>query len=122
MVHSRLQTELAAASTPAAALSPGTWAKVFTLAGDFIGFEGHFPGHPIVPAMVQMLMARMLLEEIGAGERPDTVQSAKFLAPIPPGTRVVVIARQKGYAWQIDIAEQSDDDRQQTVFARITAA
>ena len=121
MVHSRLQSELAAASAPAALLSPGVWAKNFTLTDDFIGFEGHFPGHPIVPAMVQILMARMLIEEIG-GESLSTVQSAKFLAPIPPRTSVVVTARQKGYAWQIDIAEQTDDDRQQTVFAHITAA
>jgi 3-hydroxyacyl-[acyl-carrier-protein] dehydratase len=53
---------------------------------NFIGFSGHFPGYPILPAVVQLITAQSLIEEQKGCELEfDSVQNAKFLHEIKPG-------------------------------------
>lgn len=62
----------------------------FRFAPDSIVFSGHFPEYPVLPAVVQILMARITLEEIlGCGLRVCTVQ-AKFVAPVRPDEVVLL--------------------------------
>jgi 3-hydroxyacyl-[acyl-carrier-protein] dehydratase len=72
----------------------------FHFGEDFIGFQGHFPGHPILPAFVQLLMGecavRMHSDRAWSLRR---VERAKFLRPIQPNEPVTV-------CWQ----EQPRDD------------
>jgi 3-hydroxyacyl-[acyl-carrier-protein] dehydratase len=53
---------------------------------DFPGFDGHFPGRPVCPAIVQVLVA---VEAVGAVEGASLtlaeVDNAKFLRPLGPG-------------------------------------
>ena len=51
------------------------------VARDHPAFAGHFPGHPIVPAVV------ILAEVIAAmgGDRGWDIAHAKFLRPVGPG-------------------------------------
>lgn len=57
----------------------------FCLPRDFIGFCGHFPGHPIVPAVVQILMAQLVVEHaLDAGFRLTSIERAKFLRQLQP--------------------------------------
>ena len=42
----------------------GTWVRSYRFAPDFIGFSGHFPGYPILPAFVQVLMVQTMAEEV----------------------------------------------------------
>ena len=54
---------------------------------DHPAFEGHFPGHPILPGVV--LLAQVLATiEATTGRQPMewTLSSAKFLEPVAPGT------------------------------------
>ena len=54
---------------------------------DHPAFAGHFPGRPIVPAVV--LLAESLAAIESATARPPhswTVASAQFLVPVGPGT------------------------------------
>jgi len=56
---------------------------------DFIGFSGHFPGYPILPAFVQVLTALSLAEEKKGGTlKLATVENAKFLIPLRPCQKI----------------------------------
>ena len=50
---------------------------------DFIGFAGHFPGNPILPAFVQILMALTLTE------------GHKGCRPLQPDQEIEVACRQR---------------------------
>jgi 3-hydroxyacyl-[acyl-carrier-protein] dehydratase len=72
----------------------------FRFGNDFTGFRGHFPGHPILPAFVQLLTAECAVRL--HGNRPWSlrrVERSKFLRPIGPNELVTV-------CWQ----EQPGDD------------
>ena len=58
---------------------------------DFIGFRGHFPGYPILPAFVQILTAVTLIEEHDKCRlQLETVEKAKFHIPIHPDIEIEV--------------------------------
>ena len=59
---------------------------IFTFPPDFPGFQGHFPGKPVLPA-VCMLQAVTALAAKQAGHPAELkkVTSAKWFAPTTPG-------------------------------------
>lgn len=60
----------------------------------FAGFDGHFPGFPILPAIVQIRAAVALVgEATGAPQRLVSVQDAKFLNTVHPDQELVVTCR-----------------------------
>jgi 3-hydroxyacyl-[acyl-carrier-protein] dehydratase len=55
-------------------------------------FEGHFPGHPILPGVVLIAEAIAAIEAATARPAPHwTLQQAKFLAPVEPGARLTIV-------------------------------
>lgn len=63
-----------------------TVTKAFVFGDDFIGFDGHFPESPILPAMVQLMLGEVTARE--AIGKPLTVISsarAKFVRQVIPG-------------------------------------
>ena len=57
----------------------------------FAGFSGHFPAHPILPAIVEILTVVSLVEEqTGHRQRLVTVESAKFLNSVSPNQELLV--------------------------------
>ncbi|MBN1905682.1 MAG: hypothetical protein JW927_11350 [Deltaproteobacteria bacterium] len=58
----------------------------------FLGFSGHFPGYPILPAVMQLLLAQLLIEE-QKGHKIEviSIEKAKFLSEIRPNDPVTVI-------------------------------
>lgn len=85
----------------------------FTFEPDFIGFEGHFPDKPVLPAMVQ-LMTGAVASSQAAGKHlaARKVSRAKFLKPVLPGTPVEVHGTlnetEDGYTAAIKILSGSD--------------
>ena len=65
----------------------------FHFSADFAGFQGHFPGRPILPAIVQCAAVRVLLEQVLAGELlPSEMAGLKWQRPILPDETVVIEA------------------------------
>ncbi|MHB8707492.1 MAG: 3-hydroxyacyl-ACP dehydratase FabZ family protein [Desulfuromonadales bacterium] len=76
----------AAACTPAKSLDGNGVGRGYRFAADFIGFDGHFPGAPILPAIAQIEMGRQLVEEwLESPLQLLAVDHAKFLKPVRPG-------------------------------------
>lgn len=60
----------------------------------FPGFAGHFPGNPVLPAVVQVLMAQDLLERhLGGPCRAVALDNAKFRQQLGPHQEVSVALR-----------------------------
>ena len=58
---------------------------------NFIGFRGHFPGYPILPAFVQILTAMTLIEEhTKCRIELASVEKAKFHLPLTPVLEIEV--------------------------------
>lgn len=63
----------------------------FCFAEDFLGFSGHFPGYPILPAILQTLMAQLVAEQVR--ETPLeflSLERAKFTRELHPDERIQV--------------------------------
>jgi len=61
------------------------------IAKDHPAYEGHFPGHPLLPGVVLVAEAMAALD---AGHW--TVVSAKFLSPVEPGMTLTLVHAAKG--------------------------
>jgi len=74
----------------------GTATKRYRFSNDFIGFSGHFPGYPILPAFIQIMMACTLVEELkGRALELATIEKAKFLIEIGPEQEILVRIRER---------------------------
>jgi 3-hydroxyacyl-[acyl-carrier-protein] dehydratase len=72
----------------------GSVRQRYVFSADFPGFAGHFPGRPILPAVLQ-IMAATQLAETAAGQRllATAIERAKFVLPVVPGARVEIACR-----------------------------
>lgn len=66
----------------------------FQFPPEFIGFQGHFPGRPVLPGICKIQMALTVCSGAAAPVRLLEVCSAKFLAPVSVGEEVRVDCRQ----------------------------
>ncbi|QJR15721.1 AMP-binding protein [Usitatibacter palustris] len=67
----------------------------FTIAHDHPAMAGHFPGQPIVPgALILGRVADVLRARFA--QRPGTLATARFHAPLAPGESVLVEAHREG--------------------------
>jgi 3-hydroxyacyl-[acyl-carrier-protein] dehydratase len=67
------------------------WEKTYMFPASFPGFEGHFPGNPILPAIIQLMIAReSIIEQTGRNMSISGVTGAKFHKIVTPGVAVTV--------------------------------
>lgn len=65
----------------------------FSLNGEFSGFEGHFPGNPVLPGICLITACLVAAgEALGANFKMSRLKSAKFFSPVAPGDRVAIKA------------------------------
>lgn len=106
-----LRAIVASAVGPCAVDDAGAVSRAFRFAPGFPGFDGHFPGAPILPAVVQIQVV-VSLASAAAGRqlRLAAVESAKFLSPVLPGETVVASFRrcESGGAALCDATVTSD--------------
>lgn len=71
--------------------NPSEITNEFCFDQNFIGFSGHFPGYPILPAVVQLIVAQLLIEEQqGHKIRVKSIEKAKFLSEVKPDDKITV--------------------------------
>lgn len=100
---------LLAHASPTARPAPGVWTKDYRLPRDFLGFTGHFPGNPVLPALLQLLMVRLLMEEALGAPCSLEIRNAKFTVPIRPDTGITVRVERGDSAWNAALRIQRDD-------------
>ncbi|MDN5869333.1 MAG: hypothetical protein L0H73_01220 [Nitrococcus sp.] len=77
--------------TTARRLGPGSLELDFTLAPDCPWLEGHFPGRPILPGVVQVGWAAAYASQLAARDEPPMqLQRIKFKRPILPSARLTL--------------------------------
>ena len=81
----------ACATGPAISIQPEMWEMNFIFPTSFLGFNGHFPDQPILPAMVQVL-AGMLAAGGGSPMRLTKIGRAKFMRIVKPGEKLTATA------------------------------
>ncbi len=91
----------------------GSLLQRYLFSPDFPGFSGHFPGRPILPAVVQIMAASLLVEAAtGRNLSATAIERAKFVQTIVPGAVVEITCRRVTRVdvdtWEIRI----DSDRQ----------
>jgi len=86
--------------------------RTFCPAADFIGFDGHFPGYPVLPAMLQIMFGVVVCEELCASKlKLKKLDKAKFMTQIQPGQAITVSCR---------LTRPTAAESQSTIRARIT--
>ncbi|PLY02786.1 MAG: hypothetical protein C0623_03235 [Desulfuromonas sp.] len=74
-----------------ATLSGESGRQSFRFAESFLGFSGHFPGYPILPGVLQNLLAQVVAEQIiGQPVTFREIKRAKFSRPLRPDDRIDV--------------------------------
>jgi len=85
----------ASALGPAQKTETGVFVQSYCFAPDFIGFSGHFPGYPILPAFIQVLSVLVMAEEVkGRSRKVMTLEKAKFQKEVFPGQKIMVQFRE----------------------------
>ena len=81
------------------------FSKCFAVRSDFLAFKGHFPDYPILPGIVQIMMAEITISEVmGAEYTVQEVKQGKFLKPIEPDHDIYAkIALVKDNVWDCEI-------------------
>lgn len=105
-----LKREILAAAQGAASFpSPGLAARAFRFDHGFVGFSGHFPGYPVLPALAQVVTAITVAEALlGRPLQLTALENAKFHIQIEPDTDVSVQCQER------------ESDSRRWVDARIT--
>lgn len=77
-------------------LGNGVVRRCYRFKPGFIGFSGHFPGYPILPAFIQVITALALMEEVKGHELIlESLEKAKFYIEIKPDTTIEVTCRER---------------------------
>ncbi|MDR1124093.1 MAG: hypothetical protein LBL61_05840 [Elusimicrobiota bacterium] len=82
----------------------------FMLPADFPAFSGHFPGEPVLPAVVQIQMAVYVIgERAGRAAKLREIKKAKFSAPVRTGEEIEIIITPSRHENCFDAAVKSGD-------------
>lgn len=99
--------------------SPDIWRRRYRLGGDFIGFQGHFEGHPVLPALAQIFIAQDFVQALRPGPVIlEAISQAKFLSLVRPGGLVSayapLIENSGPGEWRVQITSIEADGQPET--------
>ena len=84
---SYIQQQLMQRMSPVECIGDGIYSASITFEPGFPGFEGHFPGRPIVPALCLVSVVEIVARQVsGMPElRFSEIKNMKFKVPLEPG-------------------------------------
>jgi 3-hydroxyacyl-[acyl-carrier-protein] dehydratase len=86
---------------------------LFVFDDSFSGFAGHFPGRPILPAVIQLGIVRFLGEcGLGMYLEPKAYSRIKFRGMITPGQQIkveVILGKDEESGWHGKFSLESED-------------
>jgi 3-hydroxyacyl-[acyl-carrier-protein] dehydratase len=93
---SRLRREISEAALGVIEIiAPDKAIRRYCFPSHFIGFSGHFPGYPVLPAFVQVLSTLMVMEDWKCRPlRLFTIERAKFHIEVKPDQEMTVECRE----------------------------
>jgi len=94
----RMRKAIIASAVGPVELAEGSGKQSFSFDESFLGFAGHFPGYPILPGVLQNLLAQVVSEQVISDPVEfRAIQRAKFSRQLRPGDQieVEVICRDK---------------------------
>ena len=91
-------------ASPTVQNSADSWTAEYRLPLAFLGFQGHFPDYPVLPAMLQFAMVRLLIEEALGEPCVLDIRSAKFSSPIHPDAVIAVHVSRGAPVWKAKVS------------------
>lgn len=98
----KMRQEILAARLGEFTSSDGVLCGRFRFDEGFVGFAGHFPGYPLLPAVVQVVLGQILAETLaealaetpsGAPLAMASLDKAKFVREVRPGDELLAECR-----------------------------
>jgi hypothetical protein len=84
MTNKLIQEVRAASSQPARQTDRG-WERDYLFSPSFLGVQGHFPGQPVLPAIVQIMIFReSIIQQLNCELEIIQINRAKFLKVTGP--------------------------------------
>ena len=115
MPHPEMIRQMLEYSTPAVQTPEGCWTAEYRLPLSFLGFKGHFTDYPVLPAMLQLAMVRLIIESAIGEPCSLDIRSAKFSAPVHPDAVLAVQVTRGDPIWKAKITvRQADSDSFET--------
>lgn len=94
------------------ALQPDTVTLALFLTADHEAFAGHFPGHPILPGVVQTDWAvRLAMQYLALTNDAVSDVRIKFRDTITPERPLTLILNYQRTSQRLDFSYQSDEDQ-----------
>ena len=87
-VKAELESALAEPLLRAVVETGDTFAAQLTFEPTAPYFQGHFPGTPILPGVVQLGLAVKFAQRLGGGAALKTVKKMKFVHVVEPGVAI----------------------------------
>lgn len=96
---------------------PEVWRRQYRFNDDFVGFQGHFEGHPVLPALSQVFIAQHMVQTLLKRQVIlENITQAKFLSPVPPGRLLSAYAwlPEKADEWRLHLTAMAEDGQTET--------
>ena len=82
----------------------------------FPAFEGHFPGAPLLPGIVQIEIVLFCIELIlNKNVSVSEIKKAKFIKPVPPDSEIYVLVTANAGHYNITIKDNKETYSQMSV-------
>ena len=102
-------------ASPTEQLTADSWRCVYAFPPSFLGFQGHFPDYPVLPAILQFAMVRLIVEGVLGEPCSLDVSNAKFSAPVRPDDVITVEVTRAAPTWKAKISvKQAGADSAET--------